>query len=191
MKTVNKTRILAECALMLALSVILSYIKVFTMPYGGSITLVSTLPLILVSYRHGTKWGLFTGLINALLVIVTGFYPPPVNSVIAFIAAMLLDYILAYMSLGTASLFAKMMKNKTVGVAFGSAMSSFLRFVCYVLSGAIFWGSYQSQYEWAEGMSVWAYSFTYNASFMIPELILVTIASALLYMKAPSFFKKQ
>ena len=60
-KTYSKTRILAECALMIAIGTVLSNIKFFTMPNGGSITLLSMLPFVLVSFRHGAKWGLFTG----------------------------------------------------------------------------------------------------------------------------------
>ena len=54
----SKTRIMTEGAMMIALSTVLSMVKVFTMPYGGSVTLLSMLPLILMSFRHGTKWGL-------------------------------------------------------------------------------------------------------------------------------------
>ena len=60
-KTYSKTRTLVECALMIALGTVLANIKIFEMPNGGSITLLSMLPFILVSYRHGTKWGLFPG----------------------------------------------------------------------------------------------------------------------------------
>ena len=56
-KTYSKTRILVECALMIAIGTVLSNIKFFTMPNGGSITLLSMLPFVLVSFRHGAKWG--------------------------------------------------------------------------------------------------------------------------------------
>ena len=59
----SKTRILVECALMIAIGTVLSNIKIFTMPNGGSVTLLSMLPFVLVSFRHGVKWGLFTGLV--------------------------------------------------------------------------------------------------------------------------------
>ena len=76
-KTYSKTRTLVECALMIALGTVLANIKIFEMPNGGSITLLSMLPFILVSYRHGTKWGLFTGFVNSLLQMLLGFYAPP------------------------------------------------------------------------------------------------------------------
>ena len=76
-KTYSKTRILVECALMIAIGTVLSNIKFFTMPNGGSITLLSMLPFVLVSFRHGVKWGLFTGLVNACLQMLLGFWAPP------------------------------------------------------------------------------------------------------------------
>ena len=63
-KTYSKTRILVECALMIAIGTVLSNIKFFTLPNGGSVTLLSMLPFVLVSFRHGVKWGLFTGFVN-------------------------------------------------------------------------------------------------------------------------------
>ena len=57
-KTYSKTRILVECALMIAIGTVLSNIKFFTMPNGGSITLLSMLPFVLVSFRHGAQLGL-------------------------------------------------------------------------------------------------------------------------------------
>ena len=63
-KSYSKTRVLVECALMVAIGTVLANIKIFTMPNGGSVTLLSMLPFVLVSFRHGVKWGLFTGLVN-------------------------------------------------------------------------------------------------------------------------------
>lgn len=76
-KTYSKTRTLVECALMIALGTVLANIKIFEMPNGGSITLLSMLPFILISFRHGVKWGLFTGFVNSLLQMLLGFYAPP------------------------------------------------------------------------------------------------------------------
>ena len=118
-KTYSKTRILVECALMIAIGTVLSNIKFFTMPNGGSITLLSMLPFVLVSFRHGAKWGLFTGFVNACLQMIMGFYPPPASTFLYFLGEVLLDYVLAFMALGLAELFARPFKNRTVGVAVG------------------------------------------------------------------------
>ena len=75
-KTTSKTRILVECALMIALGTVLANIKIFELANGGSITLFSMVPFILVSFRHGAKWGLFTGFVNSLLQMLLGFYAP-------------------------------------------------------------------------------------------------------------------
>ena len=51
-KSFSKTRILVECALMIALGTVLANIKIFELPNGGSITLFSMVPFILVSFRR-------------------------------------------------------------------------------------------------------------------------------------------
>ncbi len=190
MKRTN-TRAMVECALMIALGTVLAQIKIWQMPYGGSVTLVSCLPFILVSYRHGVKWGLIAGLANGCLQMLTGFWAPPAGTMGALVLCILLDYLLAFAVLGTASLFAKPFKNRKLGVSAGIATAMFGRFICSFLSGAILWGSYQSYYEWAEGMSVWMYSLIYNGSYMLPEMV-ITVATALLIVTVyPDLFKEQ
>jgi thiamine transporter len=56
---------LTESALLIAVAAVLSVLKIVDMPAGGSVTACSMLPLLLVSYRHGTKWGLFTAFTSA------------------------------------------------------------------------------------------------------------------------------
>ena len=103
-KTYTKTRTLVECALMIAIGTVLSNIKFFTLPNGGSITLLSMLPFVLVSFRHGVKWGLFTGLVNACLQMLLGFWAPPTPTFLYFLGEVLLDYVLAFMVLGLSCL---------------------------------------------------------------------------------------
>lgn len=190
--TVSRTRTLVECAMMIAVSTVLSMIKVFEMPFGGSITLFSMLPIVLISYRHGWRWGLMTGFVHSLLQMLLGFYAPPAGTIPAFIGVVLLDYVLAFTVLGSASLFAKpFKKHRLVGVVVGAAVVCFLRFLCSWVSGAWLWGSYQEYYEWAIGLNVWLYSLIYNANYMLPELILTSIGAALLYKAAPKLFRAQ
>ncbi|NLS84374.1 MAG: energy-coupled thiamine transporter ThiT, partial [Ruminococcaceae bacterium] len=73
-KSMTKTRTLVECALMIAVGTVLANIKIFEMPFGGSVTLLSMLPFVMVSFRHGVKWGLATGFVNSLLQMLLGFY---------------------------------------------------------------------------------------------------------------------
>ena len=187
-KTYNRTRTLVECALMIAVGTVLGKISIFSMPYGGSVTLLSMLPFVLVSFRHGVKWGLMTDFVVALLQRLVGFLVPPPVTVIAFIGVVMLDYVLAFTLLCSADWFARFFRNRAVGVAVGTAAVCVIRFLCSFLSGALLWGSYQEYYEWAKGMSVWLYSFIYNATYMLPELVLTTIAAVLLYKAAPKFF---
>lgn len=190
-KTRTTTRKLTECALLIAVGTVLAQIKIFEMPFGGSVTLLSMVPFILASLRHGTRWGLLTGAVNGILQMLLGFYAPPAGTIPALIGVVLLDYMLAFMVLGLAAWFAARFKKPFVGVVAGTAIVCFLRFVCSFLSGALLWGSYQSYYEWANGMSVWLYSFLYNGGYMLPELLLTTIAVALIYRAAPRLFEAQ
>ena len=187
-KTYSKTRTLVECALMIALGTVLAQVKIFEMPYGGSVTLLSMLPFILVSLRHGMKWGLLTGFVNCLLQMLLSFYMPPAGTVSALIGMILLDYVLAFTLLGLAGGIAALFKNTTAGIAVGTASVCVIRFVCSFLSGVLIWSSYQEYYEWAKGMSVWLYSFLYNGSYMLPGLILTTIGADVNYKDAPKLF---
>ena len=186
-KTYTKTRTLVECALMIAIGTVLSNIKFFTLPNGGSITLLSMLPFVLVSFRHGVKWGLFTGLVNACLQMLLGFWAPPTPTFLYFLGEVLLDYVLAFMVLGLAELFARPFKNRTVGVAVGTFAAGFLRFLCSFLSGWLLWGSYAP-----EGWSVAYYSFIYNGSYMLPNIIIGVIVILIIGKTAPGFlFQKR
>ncbi|MEG1176855.1 MAG: energy-coupled thiamine transporter ThiT [Ruthenibacterium sp.] len=187
-KSLSKTRILVECALMIAVGTVLAQIKIFEMPYGGSVTLLAMLPFILVSLRHGVKWGLATGFVNSLLQMLLGFYAPPTGTVWAFVGMILLDYVLAFTVLGLAGWFVSFFKNKTAGIAVGTAAVCFLRFLCSFFSGMLIWSSYQSYYEWAAGLPVALYSLLYNGSYMLPELVLTTLGAVLLYKAAPQLF---
>lgn len=181
-KTYSKTRVLVECALMIAIGTVLANIKIYTLPNGGSVTLFSMLPFVLVSFRHGVKWGLFTGFVNSLLQMLLGFWAPPSPTFWAFAGMILLDYVIAFTALGLACVFAKPFSNRTVGVGVGTAAVCIIRFLCSFLSGVLIWGNL------SEGLPAWTYSLGYNASYMLPETILTTVAAVLLAKFAPSLF---
>lgn len=171
----KKTLILVECALLVALGAVLSMIKI-SAPYGGSVTLASMAPIVLISYRHGIKWGLGAAFVYSLLqmILPPGFYPPPAKTFIAFAAVVLLDYVIAFTVLGTASFFGKLFKNRVLSGVVGAVSVTFIRFICHFVSGILIWGSY------AEGQPVWLYSLTYNGSYMLWEIIITAAATALL-----------
>ena len=182
-KTYSKTRILVECALMIALGTVLANIKIYGLANGGSVTLFSMVPFILVSFRHGAKWGLFTGFVNSLLQMLLGFYAPPAPGLLPLVGMILLDYVLAFTLLGLACVFAKPFKNRLLGVAVGTAIVCLIRFLCSFLSGVLIWGNLN------EGLPEWVYSLTYNGSYMLPETILSVVAVVLLHKAAPKLFQ--
>lgn len=172
----SKTHKLVEGALMVALATILSFISLYRLPQGGDITAFSMLPIILMSYRNGPKWGIFTGFTYSMVQLLLGFqnvmYCP---TLISQIGCILLDYVIPYSMLGTACLFAKPFKNKSVGIGISTFIVCFIRFICSFLSGILLWGSYAP-----EGTPVWIYSLVYNGSYMLPETILTVIAAILI-----------
>ncbi len=155
------TRVLAEIAIAIALSTVLSYIKIFSMPYGGSVTLGSMVPILLISFRRDVKVGVVTGVIYGFVqMFLDGWFYSPVG--------MFLDYPLAFGVLGLAGLFKK---QPIIGVVLGMAG----RFVCHFISGVVFFGMYAP-----EGMSPVIYSAVYNGGYMLPELVISAILIYLL-----------
>ncbi len=188
MRSHSKILVLVEGALMIALATILANIPFFTLPYGGGITL-EMIPLVVMSFRHGTKWGAFTAFVHSVLQMLLGFsnvmYCP---TLFTQFACIMLDYILAFTVLGFANMIANLFgKHRQVGVAVGSLVVCLLRFVCSYISGAWLWGAYMPE----TFNNVWWYSFVYNGSYMIPNTIIVVVAVSLLYKFAPKFFVYQ
>lgn len=180
----NKVRVLVECAMLIAIGTVLAQIKIYGLPNGGAVTLVSMLPFIIASFRHGTKWGLATGFVNSLLQMMLGWWAPPAGTITAYIGMILLDYVLAFTLLGLASAFAKPFGNrKLAGVAFGTFMVCLIRFICSFLSGFLIWGSLA-----VDGMGAVVYSLGYNASYMVPETIITVAVAVILYKTAPKLF---
>ena len=106
-KSLSTTRTLVEGALMIALSTVLSLIQIPLMPHGGSITLLSMLPIILMSFRHGTRWGLLTAFANSIIQFVQGIGNLAYCQTLpAQIGCVLLDYLLAFTLLGLAAALA-------------------------------------------------------------------------------------
>ncbi len=174
-KAVMTILILAECAMMIAMATVLSMFKLFTLPQGGSVTIASMVPLVLVSYRHGLKWGIGTAFVHSLLQMLLGFYPPPAQTFMAFVGVILLDYVLAFTVLGTSAFFGKPFKNRIASVAVGATVVGVLRFLCSFLSGILIWSSYTP-----EGTPVWLYSLTYNGGYMLPEIIITVVVAVIL-----------
>ena len=190
--TYSKTRILVECALMIALSTVLSMIKIIQMPYGGGVTPLSMLPIILVSFRHGTRWGLLTSFVDSVLQLILGLNNLGYCATfLSQIGCILFDYILAYSVLGLANAISKPFRNRVVGICVGVGAVCLLRLACAWLSGMLIWGSYQAYYDWAANMPIWLYSLIYNGNYLLPETVLTIIGSVLLIRGMPKMFERQ
>lgn len=187
MNTSSKTRIMVEGAMLIALATVLSFLKFGEMPFGGSITL-EMIPLIIMGFRNGPKWGLFTAFVHGLLQMIIGFANVMYcATLLSQIGCILLDYILAFSVLGLGFVFAfGYKKNKIVGAVCGSVVVCGFRFVCSFLSGILLWGSYAP-----EGMNVALYSLIYNGSYMLADTVIVAIAIGLIAAVAPKLILPQ
>lgn len=175
-----KTRRLVESAIMLAVATLLSVLS-FQGPWalGGSITICSMLPLVFVAQRYGTRWGLFTAFVYSLLQLLLGvknvYYA---TSFIMAVGIIMLDYILPFTALGLSAAFNKMISNRRAAIAVGILVTFSLRFICHFFSGWIIWEAmWPNELGWAAPL----WSFVYNGSYMLPEIIITEIAALLLY----------
>ena len=171
-KTKNVTLRLCESAIMIALATILSLLKLVELPYGGSITFASMLPILLIAHRHGTYWGLLTGLVHGAMQFILGTgvlsYVTGWKSVMAVI---LLDYVLAFTLIGVAGVFKKM-KSSRLALVFGALTAGALRYLCHVIAGATVWAGLSIPTG-----SALAYSFAYNLTYMLPETIVLCLSA--------------
>ncbi|MFA5576970.1 MAG: energy-coupled thiamine transporter ThiT [Tissierellaceae bacterium] len=159
-------RMLTEAGMMIALATILSYVKVYSAPMGGSVTAGSMIPIILFAIRWGLLPGLAIGGVYGILqfILEPYFYHP-----IQFI----LDYPLAFGLLGLAGIAYYIRDKNTVIGYFKVFLAVFLgilgRMVSHVLSGVVFFA------EYAGTSNPWIYSLEYNAYYLLPELIISAI----------------
>ena len=145
---------MANASLCIALAFILSYVKLYEMPQGGSVTLASMLPIFLFAYAYGVAPGLMIGFAYGLLQFVQGgWFVHPIQ--------FLLDYPLAFAMRGFAGVARRFPDNW--GMIPGILLGTILRFVCAFLTGVFFWG------EGAGEQSVFIYSAIYNGTYLIPE----------------------
>ena len=182
--SMNKTKILVEGAVMVALATVLSYIRVFKLPWGGSITLLSMLPIVLFSIRRGVGAGLTVSFVFSLVQftqgIIDGLFGWGLTPGL-LIACILFDYLLAFTCLGVAGLFRKKGFAGQIG---GIALAVVLRFLFHFLSGIVVWQSFGELWQGFYTENTWLYSLLYNGSYMLPELIF-TLCGAVALLKVP------
>ncbi|GGE16775.1 thiamine transporter ThiT [Marinithermofilum abyssi] len=179
----NRQRLLTmiEIAIMAGIGVLFStYITIRGLwPQGGSVSL-AMVPIVILSFRRGWVAGVICGLLVGMLNFVLAATPPvhPVQVV--------LDYPLAFALLGTAGWIRLQPGEKGTfwKVAAGVTLAGLLRFLAHFISGVVWFGSFAPK-----GMSVWVYSFLYNISYILPDILVSTAVMALLIRNAPQLIR--
>lgn len=154
------TKQLVYSAMAIALAVVTSMIKVFSMPMGGSVTLLSMLFVVLIGYWYGPAVGVMTGMAYGLLQFV-------MEPIFYTIPQMLVDYPFAFGALGLAGFFCNSKNGLTKGYVVGVLGRYFFAF----LSGWIFFGAYAADY----GMAAPVYSLAYNGAYLAAEALITLI----------------
>ena len=212
-----KTKRITESAMLLAVAIVLELVsKMFIpeMPFGGQITLVSMLPVVLISYRHGVKWGLVAGMTYAFLEMALGaktvaaaFQPGYFGDGVMLLNALImcaLDYLVAFTVLGIGGCFRNRIQKPGTALLLGSLVALLARYAAHTASGYILFSGWAEWFFTQDGFPAWGaalvaslspealglcYSVVYNGFYMIPEIILTMIASVLLA-RIPSIVKK-
>ena len=177
----NNLRRLCEGAIMVAIAQILSYIKLWEMPWGGSIVL-AMVPIILFSVRWGLGSGLLAGFVFGVLQFMfDGGFAICWQSIIG-------DYLLAFTVLGLAGL----MKGKKLGVFLGTLIGGVARFLVHYVVGATIWAAYMPDTFFGMTMtSPWIYSLLYNIAYMGPNIIITLVIFGLLYVPMKKYMLGQ
>lgn len=155
---------IAEVGLSVALATVLGMVKIFRMPQGGSVSL-EMVPILYIALKRGAKVGITAG-------VVLGLVQTAIDSYIVHWAQFILDYPLAFGALGIAGI---MSKRGEIEKLIGSLLGAAGRYVCHVVSGAVFFASYAP-----EGANAWVYSLGYNLTYMIPDTIVALVVIGLL-----------
>jgi len=184
------TRKLVESALLIAIATVLSLFKI-DLPFGGGVTIVSMLPLVIASHRWGWKWGVVTAFVYSVLQLILGL--DNVGYASSFVMALgiiLLDYIIAYTVIGLSGIFDVAMGKGRAALAVGIAVTFCLRFVCHLITGAWIWGEWMpDEFMNLPMTSPWLYSFLYNGWYMLGELVLTELVAMLIYGPLGKYFR--
>lgn len=166
---------IALAGVCVAMSFALSYVKLWDMPFGGSVTLVSLLPVMLYAYIYGTKKGVLVGLIYGIMQAMQDPW-------IIHPAQFLLDYPIAFAMVGFAGTFANLKaldKVPQVKFALGAIITGALRFLCHVLAGVYAFGADAVGKGYVGVGNFWIYSTTYN-TYVFVDILLVIVAGVLI-----------
>ena len=156
----KKIRSLCEGALLVAAAQLLDYIKLWRMPWGGSVTL-AMMPVVLYAVRWGVGRGLLAGFALGVLQFLLG------GGISIGWQSILGDYLLAYTALG----FAGFSRGKKGSVYIGTLVGGWLRFAAAWIMGATLWAEYMPETFFGLTMtSPWVYSALYNLAYLVPNM---------------------
>lgn len=178
----NSTRRLTDTAILIALGTVLSLFKI-DLPFGGGVTICSMLPLVIISFRYGWKWGGLAGFVYSVIQLMLGLDNVQyASSAVMAAGIILLDYILPYTVIGFASLFGGKPTNTRKALVLGIVVSFVLRLVCHIVTGAWIWGEWMPEEFMNMAMtSPWIYSILYNGWYMLAEIVLTVIVAMAIY----------
>ena len=183
----EKTKKLVFSAVMIAVGTVLSLFKI-DWAFGGGITICAMLPLVIVSYAYGTKWGVFTAFVFSVLQCLLGLDNVQyASSAVMALGIVLLDYIVAYTVIGFAGMYKNVMKNQVYALISGICTTFFARFVCHFITGWFIWDAlWPNEF----GMIALVYSLCYNGSYMLAEAVITSIVAVIIMKKKPELFGK-
>lgn len=174
------TRRMVESAILIAIGTVLSILS-FQGPWalGGSITICSMLPLVFIAQRHGSKWGVFSAFIYALLQMMLGFKNVGYGrNILEMVLIALLDYILAFSVIGLAGVFNKRFSQHRTALMVGIAVTFFARFLFHFVSGWLIWEAlWPNELAWSSPL----WSLVYNGSYMLPETLITLLVAWISY----------
>ena len=177
----SKTRILSEGAVMVALATVLSFLRIVNFPWGGSITVLSMLPIAIFSLRYGVKYGFAVSFVYSLIQfgqgMIDGIFGWGLTPV-ALIACILLDYVGAFTVLGIAGIFGN---KRLVSIIGGTVLAMTLRFSLHYMSGVLIFNSFGELWAGFSTDNTWLYSLCYNGAYMLPETLFTTIGTVALF----------
>ena len=176
MKMKITTRKMTETAVMLALATVLSLLTIAGLPFGGSVTPMSMVPILVICFRYEKAWGFLTAFLFGLIQAAISFGTVAGWGMTwqSLVGCILLDYVLAYSCLGIAGLFRKGKWNVTTG----TLVAMLLRYSLHVLSGVVIFGAWMVEdIVKLVGDDIYIYSLAYNIIFMGPELLLTLLGS--------------
>lgn len=153
---------LAFCAMALALAFVTSYVHLFSLPYGGSVTLFSMLFIVLVGYWYGTAVGVMVGLVYGILQFLQEPY------FLSFFQVFF-DYLLAFALLGVSGVF----RNAKHGLVKGYIAGALLRGVSHTIGGYLFWMEYMPD-NFPKSLTA-IYPIVYNYSYILAEGVITVI----------------